>query len=93
MEEEVFEIIKAVNRLKDKIQELCVKIDSLLTKPKLLVWDKDHVENEEACRFLHVSPTTLKLLRKAKKIPYIKFRRKILYKTDDLKKYLEDNRN
>jgi hypothetical protein len=86
--EELFEIIKAINRLKDRIQELCLKIDSMKLKSEPIL-DKDHIESEMACKFLHISPATLKRMRRNHQIPYSKNKRKILYKIDDLRNYLD----
>ena len=81
--EEIFELIKAFNRLKDKIIELSGKIDTLLKAPPQEP-DSKYVEEEGACKFLKISPRTLAKLRTEKKIPYIKHRHKILYLSADL---------
>jgi len=88
--EEIFELIKAFNRLKEKVVEISGKIDSLLKAPPQQPESK-YVEEEGACKILKISPRTLAKLRAEKKIPYIKHRHKILYLVDNLHEYLQCN--
>jgi len=108
--EEIFELIKAFNRLKEKIVELIAKIDLLIKSPapaetrhclvsgnpndsdktrQCLVSTDGYVEEEGACRILHVCPRTLAKLRAEGSIPYIKKGRRIQYFVSDLNSYLE----
>jgi hypothetical protein len=98
--DEIFELIKAFNRLKERIVELIAKIDLLLKSPAAVQPDKDamnrvstdgYVEEEGACRILHICPRTLAKLRVEGTIPYIKSRKKILYQVSDLHKFMEKN--
>lgn len=101
--EEIFELIKAFNRLKEKIVELIGKIDLLLKTTvgpqpegdakycrdaKYCVSTDGYVEEEGACRILHISPRTLAKLRAEGAIPYIKKGKKIQYTVIDLKDYM-----
>jgi excisionase family DNA binding protein len=86
--EEIFELIKAFNRLRDKITELSSRIDLITESPKLPP-EGDYFEESFACKFLHISQSTLVRLRKSKSIPFTKFNRKILYKKTDLNEFLE----
>lgn len=88
--EEIFELIRAFNRLKEKVVEISGKIDSLLKTPPQQP-DSKYEEEAGACKILKISPRTLAKLRSEKKIPYIKHRHKILYLVEDLHKYLERN--
>ena len=90
MIDEVFEIISAVNRLKDKVGELCTKFDSHLKVPDQEPESK-YVEESGACKILKISPRTLAKLRAENKILYIKNGHKILYLASDLDKYLTQN--
>ena len=93
--EEIFELIKAFNRLKEKIIELIGKIDLFLkspapgTDPMHCVSTDGYVEEEGACRILHLSPRYLAKLRAEGSIPYIKKGKKIQYLVRDLYAYLE----
>lgn len=94
--EEIFELIKAFNRLKEKIIELISKIDLLLKSPAPgrdamhCVSTDGYVEEEGACRILHLSPRYLAKLRAEKSIPFIKKGRRIQYLVSDLQSYLEE---
>jgi|GEM_PF-4920920 len=88
--EEIFELIKAFNRLKEKIGELSAKIDLLLKSPAQPM-GSDYLEEYSACKFLHVSQSTTSRMRKEKLIPYTRQKRKILYRKADLNEYLERN--
>jgi len=83
--EEIFELIKAFNRLKEKIVELIAKVD-LLAKSRLE--EQKYLDEDEACKFLKISSRTLARLRADGSIPFIKSHRKILYLISDLQQYL-----
>ena len=85
--EEIFELIKAFNRLRDKFIELCTKIDLVLKLPAQLP-PGDYLEECFACKFLHISRSTLLRLRNTKSIPFIKIKRRVLYNKTDLNDYL-----
>ena len=95
--EEIFELIKAFNRLKEKIVELICKIDLLLkstgsceqSAPAIHYLPNDYVDEEGACSILHICPRTLAYLRAEGSIPYIKKGRRIQYMVGDLYLYLE----
>jgi hypothetical protein len=95
--EEIFELIKAFNRLKEKIVELICKIDLLLksndscepSAPARQYLPSDYVDEEGACSILHICPRSLAYLRAEGSIPYIKKGRRIQYLVGDLHLYLE----
>ena len=58
MEAEIFDIIKAVNNLKDSIYELRSHIDLLSRKHSELLTPL-YVNEKKACEILSVSPRTL----------------------------------
>lgn len=87
--DEIFELIKAFNRLKEKIIELSAKIDQFLKSPPQP--SSKFVDEGEACKILHVCPRVLARMRADKAIPFIKSHRKILYLSSDLDDYLEKN--
>jgi len=95
--EEIFELIKAFNRLKEKIVELIYKIDLLLkslgsceqSAPAKQYLPNDYVDEEGACSILHICPRSLAYLRAEGSIPYIKKGRRIQYLVGDLHAYLD----
>ena len=96
--EEIFELIKAFNRLKEQIKELAAKLEQHLKSlpaeraPNPFGVGGVYLEEDAACRFLHVSPRTLARMRKDGSLPFVKERRRVLYKTEDLKGYLEKHK-
>ncbi|HEY3388235.1 MAG TPA: helix-turn-helix domain-containing protein [Prolixibacteraceae bacterium] len=86
--DEIFEIINALNRLKDKIIELSSKIDLLVKGPSPQLTGK-YVNDEAASKIMRISPRTLAKMRAEGTIPFIKIRRRILYLVADLNDYLD----
>ena len=84
---EIFDVILAVNRLRDRVDYLCLRIDFLCKYPSTLTNDK-YVSPEAASRILHVSMRCLRRYRQENKIPFVRLKRRILYSRDDLEKYL-----
>ena len=94
MEPEVFEIIKSVNRLADKVIEVSVKVDVLLasfTKAPSQDLTNQYVNEDTASGILRRCPNTLLNLRKKGELSFIKVGKKVLYKLSDLKAYLDNN--
>ena len=88
--QEIYDIVTAINRLKDKTKELSDKIDYLSKSPSQQLTSK-YLDIEAACKILHLSYRTLSKMRIEGSIPFIKIRRRILYKASDLHAYLENN--
>jgi len=85
---EQYEMIKAINRLEEKVNSVNAKIDLLLKSPfRNLLLDTNAV-----CKLLDISPRTLFELRKEGLIPFIKRSRKVQYAASDVLKYLRHNR-
>lgn len=84
------DIVLSINRLRDKITELSAKIDYLSKTPTFQLSQK-YVDDAAACKILHMSPRTLAKMRTSGTIPFIKFRRRILYLASDLHFYLENH--
>jgi hypothetical protein len=85
---EIFDIITAVNRLKDRVDDLDSRIAFLCKYPSLVAFN-DYVEEEAACKILHVSPRQLRRMRSRKEITFTRFHRKIMYPVSSLNQYLE----
>ena len=88
--QEIYDIITAINRLKDKTKELSDKIDFLAKSPSQQLTNK-YLDIDAACKILHLSYRTLAKMRIDGTIPFIKIRRRILYEASDLHEYLEKN--
>jgi hypothetical protein len=55
---EIFDIITAVNRLKDRVDDLDSRIAFLCKYPSMVAFN-DYVEEDAACRILHVSASKI----------------------------------
>jgi len=87
--EELFELIKAFNRLRDKITLLLDRVDLLLKTPRFP--EGDYLDEHSAGKFLNISRSTLMRLRSTNSIPFNKIKNKILYKKSDLTEFLKKN--
>ena len=87
---EIFDIINAVNRLNNRMDDLDARIAFLCKYPSLVAFN-DYVEEGVACKLLHVSPGKIYQMRKKGEIPYFKDKRKILYPVKNLTEYLASN--
>jgi excisionase family DNA binding protein len=85
---EIFDIIKAVNRLHDQVKELNTRIDGLCKNPAMIASDK-YVNEATACKILKVSIDQIYRMRKNGEIEFIRYHRKILYPVESLHKYLD----
>ena len=85
--EEIFALIKAFNRLEDRVVALTAKVDILVKSP----FRKITLDEKAASKLLGISERTLAALRAEGKIPFIKIHRRTLYRTADLYRYLKDN--
>ena len=94
--EEIFEVIKAVNRLGEKVEKANTKIDliveALSSSPSRDLSDQ-YVNEDTACGIIHRCPSVLLKLRKSRELAFLRVGKKVLYKTEDLKAYLEKNYN
>jgi excisionase family DNA binding protein len=86
--EEIFDLIRSVNKMKDKIVQLADKIDFLSKSPAYGL-TKKYITEEEACRVLRVCNRVLARMRDNGEIPYYRIRHRILYQASDLQEYLE----
>ena len=88
---EIFDIIAAVNRLKDRVDYLCPRIDFLCKYPSVLEAEK-YVDEKTACHILRVKRTILFRLRRTGEIEFIRHHRKNLYTLESILKYLESQK-
>ena len=91
---ELFDIVTAVNRVKEQvfdlkkqIAELNKRIENICKYPALISFEK-HVEEEIACKLLHISKRELLKMRVNGEITYTTHHRKILYPVASIQRYL-----
>jgi hypothetical protein len=87
---EIFDIIIAVNRLKDQVEKLTGRIDYICKYPALIASDQT-VKESIACKLLHVSRNEIIKMRRNNEITFIRHHRKILYPISAINKYLEES--
>ena len=85
---EIFDIVVAVNRVKDRLERLESKVD-FLAKPMSQQLNRKYLNTDEAARILKISTRTLAKIRAEGTIPFIKVRRRIIYSASDLEAYLQ----
>jgi len=85
---EIFDIITAINRLKDHVDDLETRIAYLCKHPSMAAFN-DFIEEEIACKILHVSSRELRKMRSNGEITFTRFPRKIMYPVSSLNQYLD----
>ena len=88
MEDLIFDLIRSVNKMKDRIVQLAEKIDFLSKTPAHQL-SKKYLSEAEACRILKCSRQMLTRMRDNNELPFYRIRRRILYQASDLHDYLE----
>jgi excisionase family DNA binding protein len=91
-EPEIFDIVVAVNRLKDAFYRLEAKVD-FLAKPMSQQLNRKFLDSNDAARILKISRRTLAKMRSDGSLPFIRVRRKIIYAASDIEEYLKENHN
>lgn len=89
---EIFDLISAVNKMKDKLADLSGKVD-ILSKSPAYQLNKKYLTEAEACRILKCSRQMLNQMRDNNEIPFYRIHRRILYQASDLHEYLEKHYN
>ena len=87
--DEIYEIVRALNRLKDHVGELTRQVEFLSKSPTVQLTRK-WLETEAVCRILHVSDRTLLKMRNEGVLPFTRVRRRVLYRASDIQQYLEN---
>lgn len=88
MDNELFDLIRAINSLKLEVTQLSSEVRYLLKYPSSVAFN-DFIPQNEACKILHLSPRQILRLRKSKELPYFMLHRKVYFKTSDLEKYFK----
>ena len=88
MEQMIFDLIHAVNKMKDKLVDLSIKVENLGKSPSFRL-SRSYLSEEEACRVLKCCPRVLADMRANGEIPFYRIKRRILYKASDLNEYIE----
>lgn len=84
---EIFDIITAINRLKDQVKDLNTKIDGLCKNPSMIASDKFYDE-PTACKVLHLKYRAILKLRKNGEISFIRHNHQILYPVSAIDEFI-----
>ena len=90
MDNELFDLIRAINTLKTEVAQLSAEVRYLLKYPSLVAFN-DYVPQREACKILRLSSKQLFNLRKSKELPYTLLHKRVFYKVSDLEYYFKNN--
>ncbi|ERM89073.1 hypothetical protein NSB1T_11830 [Coprobacter fastidiosus NSB1 = JCM 33896] len=86
VEEKVIEkVAEQFRRLTDKVEEVC---DVYRVKGA-----KEYLDNQDVCLRLNISKRTLQNYRNTGKLPFTRIGQKIYYRTRDIEKFLNEDKN
>lgn len=86
VEEKVIEsVAEQFRRLTDKVEEVC---DVYRVKGT-----KEYLDNQDVCLRLNISKRTLQNYRNTGKLPFTRIGQKIYYRTRDIEKFLNEDKN
>lgn len=86
VEEQVIEsVAEQFRRLTDKVEEVC---DVYRGKGA-----KEYLDNQDVCLRLNISKRTLQNYRNTGKLPFTRIGQKIYYRTRDIEKFLNEDKN
>jgi enoyl-[acyl-carrier-protein] reductase (NADH) len=91
---ELFEVIKAVNRLGDKITDVSGKVDTLIeavSQSPSRELAASYVDELTASAIIKKCPRSLRDCRRKGELSFMRVGKKVLYKISDLKSFLEKN--
>ncbi len=86
--DEIFDVIRAFNHLKDQVETLNIRLDRLIKNPSVLL-TKRIVDEQAAASLLNLSVRELQRIRKEGKIQYIVHKRRINYSLKAINQYIE----
>jgi len=85
---EIFDLIKSVNRLHSKVDEINARVEFICKYPSILAFEKN-IDEAAACKILKVGPYQIYKMRKTGEIEFIRYHRKILYPIESIHKFLD----
>ena len=86
VEEKVIEsVAEQFRRRTDKVEEVC---DVYRVKGA-----KEYLDNQDVCLRLNISKRTLQNYRNTGKLPFTRIGQKIYYRTRDIEKFLNEDKN
>jgi hypothetical protein len=84
---EIFDIIVALNLVKNQVKDLITRFDTVMNDPKIFP-DKHYYDEQTVCTLFGLNYRTMLNLRKKHLIKYESFNRHILYRKSEVDAYL-----
>ena len=88
--DEMYHIVKSLNRIESSVYEVGAKLDFLCKFPSIIDFEK-YVDELSACKILHVSLSTMYRMRRKGKIAFVHDKRRILYAKEEIFKFMENH--
>ena len=82
-----------MQKLFDKLDELCKDVRVLRNVDKVLPEDDNLLDNQDLCLLFKVSIRTLQRLRSKNKLPYMLISGKVYYRASDVREFIKERFN
>ena len=82
-----------MQKLFDKLDELCKDVRILRNADKVLSEDDNLLDNQDLCLLFKVSIRTLQRLRSKNELPYMLISGKVYYRASDVRKFIKERFN
>lgn len=82
-----------MQKLFDKLDELCKDVRVLRNVDKVLSEDDNLLDNQDLCLLFKVSIRTLQRLRSKNKLPYMLISGKVYYRASDVREFIKERFN
>ena len=78
-----------MQRLFDKLDELCKDVRGLRNADKVMPEDDNLLDNQDLCLLFKVSIRTLQRLRSKNELPYMLISGKVYYRASDVREFIK----
>ena len=82
-----------MQKLFDKLDELCKDVRILRNADKVLSEDDNLLDNQDLCLLFKISIRTLQRLRSKNELPYMLISGKVYYRASDVRKFIKERFN
>ena len=82
--------VKAYHQMKQAFEKFAKEIEGLCSDLSI---EKEWLDNDDVCHYLHIQPRTLNMYRKYRTIPFSMIRGKCYYKTSDVQKLIDNSKS
>ena len=82
-----------MQKLFDKLDELCKDVRALRNADKVLPEDDNLLDNQDLCLLFKVNIRTLQRLRSRNELPYMLISGKVYYRASDVRQFIKERFN